>query len=121
MLSTDVDGLHGNFLANDEFGQRLFAVTTSGLTIVQLASVPIGIASVSPSSATTAGGTSLTVRGSGFQTRTKATLGGKQTNSFIDRHTLSLATPFLLAGPQQLVLTNPDGESVALDSVFFVQ
>lgn len=46
MVSTDVDGLHGNFLTGDEFGQRLFAVTTSGLTIVQLANVPLGIGSI---------------------------------------------------------------------------
>jgi hypothetical protein len=34
MLSTHVAGLHGNFLTSDEFGQRLFAATMSGLTIV---------------------------------------------------------------------------------------
>ena len=48
MLSTDVDRLHGNFLTSDEFGQRLFAVTASGLTIVQLANVPLGFGSVAP-------------------------------------------------------------------------
>ncbi len=49
MLSTDIDGLHGSFLTTDENGQRLFAVTTSGLTIIQLASVPLGIGTLSPS------------------------------------------------------------------------
>jgi DNA-binding beta-propeller fold protein YncE len=42
MLNTDVDGLHGGFLTTDENGQRLFALTTSGLSIVQLADVPPG-------------------------------------------------------------------------------
>jgi len=40
MLSADVDGLHGRFLAIDENGRRIFALTASGLTIVQLARVP---------------------------------------------------------------------------------
>jgi IPT/TIG domain len=78
MLSTDIDGQHGDFLTTDEFGQRLFAITASGLTVVQLASVPLAFGSISPVSATSAGGTSLTIRGSGFQSSTKATLGGKQ-------------------------------------------
>ena len=50
MLSSDVDGLHGSFLTSDEFGQRLFAVTASGLTIVQLANVPLGFGSAAPAS-----------------------------------------------------------------------
>jgi hypothetical protein len=40
MLSTDTDALHGSFLAIDETGQRIFALTTSGVTILQLASIP---------------------------------------------------------------------------------
>jgi hypothetical protein len=40
MLATDTDALHGSFLAIDETGQRIFALTTSGLTIVQLAQAP---------------------------------------------------------------------------------
>jgi hypothetical protein len=42
MLATDSDGLHGSFLAIDENGQRIFALTSSGLTAVQLTSVPLG-------------------------------------------------------------------------------
>lgn len=122
MLSTDVDGLHGNFLTSDEFGQRLFAVTTSGLTIVQLANVPLAIGSLAPASGAAAGGASVTIRGSGFQPATKAALGGKQVSvNFKDMNTLSIVTPALLPGPQQLVLINPDGESVALDAAFFAQ
>ena len=41
MLNADVDGLHGGFLTTDENGQRLFALTTSGLTILQLADVEV--------------------------------------------------------------------------------
>jgi IPT/TIG domain len=104
MVSTDVDGLHGNFLTGDGFGQRLFAVTTSGLTIVQLANVPLGIGSIAPASGAAAGGASGTIRGSGFQSTTKAALGGKQASvTFKDMNTLSIVTPALSPGPQQLV------------------
>jgi hypothetical protein len=52
MLNTDADGLHGGFLTTDENGQRLFALTTSGLTIVQLANVLLGIGTLNPSTGT---------------------------------------------------------------------
>ncbi len=60
---TDVDGLHGSFLATDEYGQRLFAITSSdgtpqnaALTVVQLAAVPLGIGAITPSTVATTGG-----------------------------------------------------------------
>jgi len=119
MLSTDVDGLHGSFLTTDENGDRLFALTTSGLTVIQLANVPLGIGSLSPASGAAAGGASITIRGSGFQSSTKATLGGKPANvTFKDANTLLMTAPALSAGPQQLLLSNPDGESVSLDAAF---
>jgi hypothetical protein len=122
MLSTDVDGLHGTFLTVDENGQRLFALTTSGLTILQLSSVPLGIGTVAPAAGASAGGTSVTIRGSGFQSGTKATLGGTaSTVTFKDKNTLTFTTPALSSGAQQLVLTNPDGESVSLDAAFVAQ
>jgi hypothetical protein len=122
MLNTDIDGLHGAFLTTDENGQRLFALTASGLSIVQLASVPLGIGTLSPSSGPAAGGTLISLRGSGFKSGITATLGGKSTTvSLTDMNTLVLTTPALSAGPQQLVLTNPDGESVSLDAAFVAQ
>jgi hypothetical protein len=122
MLSTDVDGLHGTFLTVDENGQRLFALTTSGLTVMQLSSVPLGIGTVTPAAGPSTGGTSLTIRGSGFQSGATATLGGKTLGAvFKDKNTLTLATPALSTGAQQLVLTNPDGESVSLDAAFVAQ
>ena len=122
MLSTDVDGLHGTFLTLDENGQRLFALTTSGVTVLQLSSVPLGIGTIAPASGPLAGGTSVTIRGSGFQSGTKAWLGDKAlTVIFKDNNTLTFTTPALSSGPQQLVVTNPDGESVSLDAVFVAQ
>jgi hypothetical protein len=122
MLSTDIDGLHGAFLTVDENGQRLFALTTSGITVLQLSSVPLGIGSVAPASGPASGGASITLRGSGFQSGTKATLGGRAlTVAFKDQNTLTFTTPALSSGAQQLVLANPDGESVSLDAAFVAQ
>jgi hypothetical protein len=118
-LSTDTTALLGQFLAIDENGQRIFAITTSGLTVVQLASVPLGIGTLSPASGPAGGGTLVTLRGSGFQNATTVTLGGKPAKvTFKDMNTLTFATPPLTLGPVQIVATNPDGEVVTLDAAF---
>jgi hypothetical protein len=100
----------------------LFALTVSGLTIVQLADVPLGIGSLAPASGAAVGGSSVTIRGSGSQSATMATLGGKPASvTGKDMNTLSIVTSTLWPGPQQLVLINPDGESTAFDAAFFAQ
>ena len=121
---TDVDGLHGDFLAIDENGQRLFAITSSdgtpqhaALTIVQFAAVPLGIGTITPNTVAASGGATLIIRGSGFQNGTTLTISGKSASvTFKDANTLNVLTPSLNAGPQQIVITNPDGESVSLDA-----
>jgi hypothetical protein len=119
MLSTDIDGQHGSFLAVDENGQRIFALTTSGLTIVQLSSVPLGIGSLAPASGSISGGTSVTVRGSGFQSSTRVSLGGKSAAvTFKNTNTLTFVAPALSSGAQQIVITNPNGETASLDAAF---
>lgn len=119
MLSSDTDARHGSFLTIDENGQRIFALTASGLTIVQLAAVPLGIGTTSPSAGPAAGGATLTIRGSGFQNGATVIIGGKSAPAtFIDMNTLSVTAPVLTAGPQQVVITNPDGESATLDAAF---
>jgi hypothetical protein len=123
---TDVDGLHGDFLTTDENGQRLFAITSSdgtpqnaALTIVQLAAVPLGIGTITPATVAATGGATLTIRGSGFQSATTVTINGKSASvTFKDANTLLVTTPSLTAGPQQIIITNPDGESVSLDAAF---
>jgi hypothetical protein len=115
MLNTDIDGLHGGFLTTDENGQRLFAITTSGLSVIQLANVPLGVGTLSPASGPASGGTSIKLRGSGFQTGTNATIGARPAGvTFKDLNTLTVTTPALTAGAQRLVISNPDGETVSL-------
>jgi hypothetical protein len=121
---TDIDGLHGSFLATDETGQRLFALTSSdgtpqnaALTVVQLAAVPLAIGAITPSTVAATGGATLTLRGSGFQSATTLSINGKAAAvTFKDATTLLIVTPTLTPGPQQLTLTNPDGETISLDA-----
>jgi hypothetical protein len=123
-LMTDVDGLHGTFLATDENGQRLFAITSSdgtpqhaGLSVIQLASVPLGIGSVSPLTVSASGGTTVTLRGSGFQSATVVSISGKAASvSFKGVNMLTIVTPSLTPGPQRITIANPDGETVALEA-----
>jgi hypothetical protein len=118
--------LHGDFLTTDENGQRLFAITSSdgsaqnaGISVITLANVPLGIGTISPATGAASGGTTLTIRGSGFQTGAMVMLGGKAcTVAFKDMNTLSVVTPAVASGPQQMVITNPDGETISLDAAF---
>jgi hypothetical protein len=61
------------------------------LTVVQLATVPV------------AGGASITIRGSGFHSGIKVTIGGKATAAtFIDMNTVAATSPALSAGAHRL-------------------
>ncbi len=123
---TDVDALHGRFLATDETGARLFALTSSdgtpqnaSLTIVQLSQVPLGIGLVSPISVAAAGGSPLTIRGSGFQSGTVGPIDGKPVTAALkDAITLTLTLPLVSHGFHQLSLKNPSGEAVWFDAAF---
>ncbi|HEX4535655.1 MAG TPA: IPT/TIG domain-containing protein [Candidatus Acidoferrum sp.] len=124
-LMTDVDALHGEFLTIDENGQRLFVITSldgspqnAALTVVQLASVPLALGSVSSPTIPVGGGTTLTIRGSGFQAGIKVAIGGKSaTATLVDMNTLTVVSPAVSSGPQQLTLTNVNGETVTVDDV----
>lgn len=121
---TDADSLHGSFLTTDENGQQLFAITSldgtaqnAALTIVQLAAVPLGIGTIQPSSISASGGSSLTIRGSGFVNGVSIAINGKAaTVTFKDSNTLSVTVPALTPGPQRIIITNPDGETISLDA-----
>ena len=117
--SNDVDALHAQFLAIDETGQRLFVITNSGLTVVQLAALPLGIGTLSTNDIAPSGGTVVTVRGSGFVSGIAATVGGKSAAvTYTDASTIAITTPAVASGPQRLTLTNPSGETASLDAAF---
>ncbi|HLJ76394.1 MAG TPA: IPT/TIG domain-containing protein [Acidobacteriaceae bacterium] len=105
-------------MALDETGTRLFCVTTSGLTIIQLYEAPLSIGSVAPASGMA--GTTVTIRGSGFESGTKVSFGGTSAAvTFVDAMTLQVSVPpSLPSGPVQITITNPDGSRYALDAAF---
>jgi IPT/TIG domain len=109
-----------NGLAIDPTGQNIFLLTTTGLTIITLDSVPLSIGSVTPNSG--AGGTAVTIRGSGFTQQTTATCNGIAVSiTFVDADTLDLVLPASLAsGPVSITLANPDGSTYDLDVAFHV-
>lgn len=103
----------------DEIGNRLFLNTNKGLTVVDLASPPLSIGYLNPSTGSITGGTSVTIRGSGFQTGTTVTFAGVAApTSFVDASTLQVTTPALPAGGARVTITNPGGADYSLDAAF---
>jgi hypothetical protein len=112
-------GTNGSFLALDENGSRLFAITQSGLSIARLSIVPVSIGTVQPSHGSASGGVQITLRGSGFEVGAKLTFGSSQvTPSVIDPNTLTFITPSTPPGAVRLLVTNPDGTMYTLDGGF---
>ena len=71
------------------------------------------VSSVSPSSGPAAGGTSITVSGTGFVSGATVTVGGSACTSvtFISSSSLSCTTPAGSAGAANVVVTNPDSQT----------
>jgi len=91
------------------------------LTGGQLARGPLSIGTITPDSGATTGGSTLTVRDSGFQSRASGSIGGKTaTVMFVDMNTVKIITPALPAGAQRVLVSNPDAESASLDAAFTV-
>jgi IPT/TIG domain-containing protein len=89
----------------------------AALTIVQLAAVPLGIGTIQPGTVSATGGATLTIRGSSFVNGT-AISGKSAAVSFKDANTLSVTAPALTPGPQQITMSNPDGETASRDAAF---
>jgi hypothetical protein len=101
-------------------GDQIFLLTTAGLTIVDLDSVPLGIGSVTPASG--AAGSLVSIRGTGFVAGTSITVNGISASaSFVDASTLSVTIPAgVQKGAAQFTLTTPDGSKFSLDDAFQV-
>jgi DNA-binding beta-propeller fold protein YncE len=103
----------------DDTGQHLFVVTASGFTILDFSAVPLSVGSVSPAQGPVGGGTTVTIRGSGFQAGATVSFGGvAATTTFVDGETLKVVTPAAAARSVQLVVKTPDGQTYALDAAF---
>ena len=107
-------------MAIDSSGQRIFLITNQGLTVVDLGDAPLSVGHFSETTASP--GNQVEVRGSGFENGIIATLGGVPAPlTFTDSETLTLSVPNANTGPEDLVLTNPDGTTYTLQNAINVQ
>ena len=121
-LSGPLNGLWVYTLAIDETGGRIFLITSSGLTVVQLDAVPLAIGSVTPQAGSASGGAQLTIRGSGFVSGAAVTIGGvAAATTFVDSDTLQVVAPPLSAGAVAMAVQNPDGTTYTLDGAYTAQ
>jgi IPT/TIG domain len=102
-------------LAVDSAGRFVYLLTDKGLTVVDFGAALLSIGHVSQKNASP--GTQITVRGSGFDSSTAATVGGVAASvSVSDQNTLTLTIPAAAAGPQDIVLSRGDGTSYTLEN-----
>lgn len=112
--------LDTNGMALDETGTKMFLISNTGVTTAQLYQVPLSLASLSP--ATGPSGTTVTLRGSGFQSGTTVSFGTVQVSStVVDSNTLQAVVPTLPPGPVRLAIKNPDGHQYSLDDAYTVK
>jgi hypothetical protein len=115
----DVANVPGPHIAIDDSGQTLYVISSSGLQVIKLDSVPLSIGHATPSVGPSGGGTSVTIRGSGFQSGTQVTIGTVPVSSvFVDSNTLRVVTPPLPPGRVRMSVSNPDGQRYDLDVAF---
>ncbi len=92
-------------------GGRLLAIEQQG------GSVALSVTSISPTSGTISGGALVTIGGAGFQSGATVTLGGAAaTNVGVapSGASITATTPAHATGPVNVVITNPDSQSVTL-------
>jgi len=106
-------------MAIDETGTKLFVLTQSGITLVQLQALPLSIGSVTPAQASV--GSQITIRGSGFTTASTVKIGSASAiSTFVDPSTLHVIVPSLSPGPARVTVSNL-AASYSLDASFAVQ
>ena len=82
--------------------------------------LPPVLTSITPDTDTVAGGTSVTLIGENFQAGATLTIGGNAATevTFVSSTELTARVPGGIAGDANVVVTNPDGGSVSLESGF---
>jgi hypothetical protein len=121
MGGSSVSQIVSQVMAITPAGDQVFLLTTAGLTVIELDSVPMAIAKVSPASGSA--GATLTVRGSGFLRGTSAKINGIPAPvSFEDASTLKIIIPpSVHKGSAQVTLSNPDKSKAVRDAAFRVR
>jgi IPT/TIG domain len=89
----------------------------SGYTYMHVAAP--SVSAISPARGSTSGGTTVTIKGSGFQTGAIVTLGGERLIAYgADSATIYVMTLAHDAGTVEIVVTNPDGQVARLTDVY---
>jgi hypothetical protein len=110
-----------HLLTTDPTGSQFYAVTQNGIWAMTLASVPLSVGHIQPDSGAPAGGQTITIRGSGFQSGATLMFGEVSAAAvFVDANTLSAVVPPLSTGWQSLTVTNPGGTSYTFPGAFQV-
>ena len=77
-------------------------------------------ATLSPATGTS--GTTVTLRGSGFQSGATVSFGTVQVSStLVDSNTLQAVVPTLPPGPVRVIIKNPDGHQYSVDDAYILQ
>jgi IPT/TIG domain/Putative Ig domain len=118
-LQASTGQISGNPTQAGAFGFLVQAKDSSGQTassnfsvVIAPASAPT-VGSVSPNSGSTAGGTSVTISGTNFQAGASVVFGGVAASSATvsSATRIQAVTPAHAAGPVDVVVRNPDGQS----------
>ena len=98
--------------------RRLIAATSDGLYMLSIGAAPT-VAGVLPATGDPAGGTSLTITGTGFQPGATVTFDGiLAASTWMNATTITATTPAHAAGPVPVSVTNFDTASGSLASAF---
>jgi hypothetical protein len=113
-VQTSIDSL-----AMNRSGTKLFLITASGLTIVELDSAPLGIGRLQPNHGPAAVPSSVIIHGSGFKPGIVVKLGDRiLTSNFIDENRVQITVPARPSGASRITVRNSDGEEYFLDKAF---
>ncbi len=99
------------------------AAETAGFTFVSGPAPAPTVSGVVPSAGPTAGGTTITITGTGYQTGATLTIGGAAATNVavVSGGRITATTPAGSAGPANVVVTNPDTQTGTLANGFTYQ
>jgi hypothetical protein len=104
-------------------GSSDVVATTSGGAATKVGGIavssppPPAISSINPYIGPAAGGTPITIRGTGMASATAVTIGGTAATSFavVDAGTITCTTPAKTVGPYPVVVQHPNGNATYLN------
>jgi hypothetical protein len=103
----------------DDDNDSAYVIVSGGILEVPLSPLPLVLSGVTPSTGTTAGGTKVTLSGSGFVSGLTATVDTTAVSvNFTDEHTLSIQMPAHAAGGVRITLNGPNQQSTFLDAAY---